>query len=110
MHLGEDMAVVEKLTVSDTLGQLGINYVTTINAEDQNQAQIVHYCEAVPIKNEYENVSKRLVSEQITNVINDNVSSLKSQNGFYFCHCNSVNKIIIPADTCCLYCKLRSRN
>lgn len=58
MHLDEDMTVVENLTVSDTLG-LGINYVTTINP-DNSQAQMVHYCEAVAIKNEYQNVSKTL--------------------------------------------------
>ncbi|XP_043252189.1 zinc finger protein 260-like isoform X2 [Colletes gigas] len=78
VHLEGDMTVVGNLTVSDHLGQLGINYVTSITPEDQNQEQIVHYCdnikyESVPIKEEYHRLQERLTAEGPTNVLENNV-------------------------------------
>ncbi|KOC67315.1 Zinc finger protein 484 [Habropoda laboriosa] len=79
MHLEGDMAVVGNLTVSGHLSQLGINYVTSINPDDQNREQIVHYCdnvkyESVPIKQEYHRLQDRLATEDPTNVLENNVS------------------------------------
>lgn len=72
------MTVVGNLTVSDHLGQLGINYVTSITPEDQNREQIVHYCEnvkfeSVPIKEEYHRLQERLNTEETSNVLENNV-------------------------------------
>ncbi|KAL6255927.1 hypothetical protein P5V15_013167 [Pogonomyrmex californicus] len=58
----------------DPLSQLGINYVTSINPEDQSQEQIVHYCENVkyeadPIKQEYH----RLTTEEPQHVLKNDV-------------------------------------
>ncbi|XP_078037977.1 uncharacterized protein LOC144470558 isoform X1 [Augochlora pura] len=77
VHLEGDMTVVGNLTVSDHLGQLGINYVTSITPEDQNREQIVHYCEnvkfeSVPIKEEYHRLQERLNAEESTNVLENN--------------------------------------
>ncbi|KAK9300288.1 hypothetical protein QLX08_006966 [Tetragonisca angustula] len=79
MHLEGDMTVVGNLTVSGHLSQLGINYVTSINPEDQNRESIVHYCdnvkyESVPIKQEYHRLQDRLPTEDPTNVLENNVS------------------------------------
>lgn len=78
MHLEGDMTVVGNLTVSGHLSQLGINYVTSINPEDQNREQIVHYCEnvkyeSVPIKEEYHRLQDRLTTEDPAHVLENNV-------------------------------------
>ncbi|XP_017754558.1 PREDICTED: zinc finger protein 260-like isoform X2 [Eufriesea mexicana] len=78
MHLEGDMTVVGNLTVSGHLSQLGINYVTSINPEDQNREPIVHYCdsvkyESVPIKQEYHRLQDRLTTENPANVLENNV-------------------------------------
>lgn len=79
MHLEGDMTVVGNLTVSGHLSQLGINYVTSINPEDQSREPIVHYCdsvkyESVPIKQEYHRLQDRLTAEDPINVLETNVS------------------------------------
>ncbi|XP_011159381.2 zinc finger protein 717 [Solenopsis invicta] len=67
MHLDNDMTVVGNL--GGDLSQLEINYVTSINPEDQSQEQIVHYCENVrkyetdAIKQEYHRLQDRLTEE-----------------------------------------------
>lgn len=73
MHLDSNMTVVSNL--DGHLSQLGINYVTSINPEDQNQESIVHYCENVkyeadPIKQEYH----RLTTEEPQHVLKNDVS------------------------------------
>lgn len=73
MHLEGDMTVVGNL--DGHLSQLGINYVTSINPEDQSQEQIVHYCENVkyetdPMKREY----NRLTTEESQHVLKNDVS------------------------------------
>lgn len=78
MHLEGDMTVVGNLTVSGHLDQLGINYVTSITP-DQDQEQIVHYCEnvkyeTVPIKEEYHRLQDRLTAEETQHVLENNVS------------------------------------
>lgn len=78
MHLEGDMAVVGNLTVSGHLSQLGINYVTSINPEDQSREQIVHYCdnvkyESVPVKQEYHRLQDRLAVEDTAHVLENNV-------------------------------------
>ncbi|XP_070167908.1 zinc finger protein 260 [Polyergus mexicanus] len=78
MHLESDMTVVENL--DGHLSQLGINYVTSINPEDQSQEQIVHYCENVkyeagPIKQEYRTLQNRLTTEDSQHVLENNVST-----------------------------------
>lgn len=79
MHLEGDMTVVGNLTVSSHLSQLGINYVTSINPEDQNREPIVHYCdsvkyESVPIKEEeYHRLQERLTAKDPTSVLENNV-------------------------------------
>lgn len=75
MHLDSDITVVSNL--GGHLSQLGINYVTSINPEDQSQEQIVHYCESVkyeadPIKPEYH----RLTTEEPQHVLKSDVSML----------------------------------
>lgn len=72
------MTVVGNLTVSDHLGQLGINYVTSITPEDQNREQIVHYCDNMKyesVKQEYRRLKDRLTTEDPTNVLENSVSS-----------------------------------
>lgn len=78
MHLENDMTVVGNL--DGHLSQLGINYVTSINPEDQSQEQIVHYCENVkyetgPIKQEYRTLQNRLTTEDSQHVLENNVST-----------------------------------
>jgi len=74
MHLDSDMTVVGNL--GGHLSQLGINYVTSINPEDQSQEPIVHYCENIkyetdPIKQEYHTLQDRLTTEEPQHVQND---------------------------------------
>ncbi|KYM93004.1 hypothetical protein ALC53_00543 [Atta colombica] len=76
MHLDSDIAVVGNL--GGHLSQLGINYVTSINPEDQSQEQIVHYCENVkyeadPIKQEYHRLQDRLTTEESQHILKNNV-------------------------------------
>ncbi|KYQ55806.1 hypothetical protein ALC60_05305 [Trachymyrmex zeteki] len=76
MHLDSDIAVVGNL--GGHLSQLGINYVTSINPEDQSQEQIVHYCENVkyeadPIKQEYHRLQDRLTTEEPQHILKNNV-------------------------------------
>ncbi|XP_076175029.1 uncharacterized protein LOC143150548 isoform X1 [Ptiloglossa arizonensis] len=76
VHLEGDMTVVGNLTVSDHLGQLGINYVTSITPEDQNREQIVHYCDNMKyesVKQEYRRLKDRLTTEDPTNVLENSV-------------------------------------
>jgi len=77
MHLEGDMTVVGNL--DGHLSQLGINYVTSISPEDQNQEQIVHYCENIkyetnPIKQEYRRLQNSLTTEESQHVLENNVS------------------------------------
>lgn len=79
MHLDSDITVVSNL--GGHLSQLGINYVTSINPEDQSQEQIVHYCESVkyeadPIKSEYHRLQDRLTTEEPQHVLKNDVSML----------------------------------
>jgi len=81
MHLDSDIAVVGNL--GGHLSQLGINYVTSINPEDQSQEQIVHYCENVkyeadPIKQEYHRLQDRLTTEESQHILKNNVNMLNS--------------------------------
>ncbi|XP_011259645.1 zinc finger protein 2 homolog [Camponotus floridanus] len=78
MHLEGDMTVVGNL--DGHLSQLGINYVTSISPEDQNQEQIVHYCENIkyetnPIKQEYRRLQNSLATEESQHVLENNVSA-----------------------------------
>ena len=78
VHLEGDVTVVGNLTVSDHLSQLGINYVTSISSDDQNQGQIVHYSnnvkyESIPMKPEYRRLQERLTTEDPANVLENNV-------------------------------------
>jgi len=73
MDLDSDITVVSNL--GGHLSQLGINYVTSINPEDQSQEQIVNYCESIkyeadPIKSEYH----RLTTEDPQHVLKNDVS------------------------------------
>ncbi|EGI67202.1 PREDICTED: zinc finger protein 665-like [Acromyrmex echinatior] len=76
MHLDSDITVVGNL--GGHLSQLGINYVTSINPEDQSQEQIVHYCENVkyeadPIKQEYHRLQDRLTAEEPQHILKNNI-------------------------------------
>lgn len=72
MHLEGDMTVVENL--DGHLSQLGINYVTSINPEDQNQEQIVHFCENIKYEANPKQEYCRLTTEESQHVLENNVS------------------------------------
>ncbi|KAK0094698.1 hypothetical protein PV326_010251 [Microctonus aethiopoides] len=65
MDLEGAMTVVGNLSVDD---HLGINYVTTIDPESENQEQIVHYCEnvkyeTVNVKENYTQLHEQLTED-----------------------------------------------
>ncbi|XP_012286496.1 zinc finger protein 2 [Orussus abietinus] len=76
MHLEGDMAVVGNLTVEGHLGQLGINYVTSISSNTQNGDRIVHYCDdTFKVKDEYQRLQERLNEEDSARAIETDVAS-----------------------------------
>lgn len=76
MHLDDNMTVVENLTVDSHLGGLDMNYVTSMNSDDQDQEQMIHYCKNVPIKEEYCQLQERYTTQNNANKIDNDVSTL----------------------------------
>lgn len=73
MHLEGDVTVVSNLTVGTDLSQLDINYVTSIDPEDENcqegcEMERVQFCKSVKfepviVKEEYHRLQDRLAPE-----------------------------------------------